>query len=564
MVKHARQQLPALACAAALLAVIVVAHPVGEVPVSDDVSFLFSAQVLAKTGHIAYNGFVSPMLGWQLYWGALFLRLFGDTFHVARLSISCLALSAAYLCQRTMVRAGVTAWNAMVATLTLVLSPMFATVSTSFLTDVPALIAILVCLYSCLRTLQARTTAGAIGWLGFAALSNVVLGSVRQTAWMGALVMVPSVLWLVRRRAGVLRAGTGFLAIGVVLIAAMLHWFSQQPYTMVESVLPPAFTPHFFLQMSLSTVKMVLEMGLFLLPVLVVFLPALLRRGQPRLVLVVAVVVAICAVLLARSGHLLQWAAPYLGATFLWPFDPRVSLLLTFAVVVCLLGLLSSLLKAGEPRPEVAAAVDSVDERKVSFAELLVLTVPAGVASAALLVVRSGFTAFWDRYTLPLLFLALLLLMRFYQARSFSWGQRRGVSVVALLLALVYGGYAAALVHDDYVWRRAMQAASEEVEASGIARTEITGGWDYDELTELRIAGHVYAPRMRLPKGEVPPPSTHYGLPNCQGFFCDMFPHVLPKYALSPQAEAGFREFPPVSYRRWLMPSGSIYVVPFR
>jgi hypothetical protein len=373
------------------------------------------------------------------------------------------------------------------------------------------------------------------------------------------------VLWLVRRRASLLRAGTGFLAISVVLIAAMLLWFSQQPYTMVESVLPPAFTPHFFLQMALSAVKMVMEMGLFLLPVLVVFLPALLRRGQPRLVQAVAVVVALCAVLLAHSGGLMRWGAPYLGAaSFLWPFDGRVSLLLTLAVVVCLLGLLSSLLKAGQRLPEIAAAVDKVDGRKVSLAELLVLTVPAGAASAALLLVRSGFTALWDRYTLPLLFLALLLLMRFYQERSFSQGQRSGVPVVALLMALVYGGYAAALVHDDYVWRRAMQAAAGEVEASGIARTEITGGWDYDELTELRIAGHVYAPRMRLPKGEVPPPSTHYGIPNCQGFFCDMFPHVLPKYALSPQAEAGFDEFPPVSYRRWLMPSGSIYVVPFR
>jgi hypothetical protein len=132
LLKQAKEQLPAACCSLALLVVILIAHPVGEVPFSDDVSFIFSAKVLARTGHIVYNGFVSPILGWQLYWGALFLRLFGDSFHVARVSISVLALFTVYLCQRTMERAGIRPWNAVVGTLVLALSPTFPRSSRSW------------------------------------------------------------------------------------------------------------------------------------------------------------------------------------------------------------------------------------------------------------------------------------------------------------------------------------------------------------------------------------------------------------------------------------------------
>jgi hypothetical protein len=551
LLKQAKEQLPAACCSLALLVVILIAHPVGEVPFSDDVSFIFSAKVLARTGHIVYNGFVSPILGWQLYWGALFLRLFGDSFHVARVSISVLALFTVYLCQRTMERAGIRPWNAVVGTLVLALTPMFAIISIGFLTDIPALFAILVCLYACLRTLEAHSSRAAIGWIGFATLSNVLLGSVRQTAWMGVLVMVPSLLWLMRRRGDVFRAGVAFLLASVVMIAAMMHWFAQQPWTMKESLLPPGFTPHVLLEMVLAAVHMVLQVGLFLLPLLIVFLPALFRKRTPWVVYVLGGALLVSAVLLGYKGQLQSWGAPYLGRSFWWPFGSKVSLGLTAVIVLCLLALLKDLMTR-----EVAGG--NVVPYGPGFRKLLLLVVPFGVSNAALLVLRGGFTAFWDRYTLPLLLIALLLLLRYDQQQG-----RGRVPVIALIAALVYGGYATAIVHDDFAARRAALAAADEVEARGIPRTEITGDWDYDELTELMIAGHVYAPRMRLPKGESIPPSTHYGIADCKNFSCDMFPHVLPKYALSRMRGPGSGEFPPVSFHTWLLPAGTMYVVRF-
>jgi hypothetical protein len=557
IVKQAKEFLPAAACAGALLLVILLAHPVGEVPVSDDVSFIHSAQVLAHTGHIAYNGFVSPILGWQLYWAAAFLRLFGDSLQTARLSMSVLALLTAFLCQRTLRRAGIHSWNASVGTLTLVLSPMFVVISVTFMTDVPACFAILVCLYACLRALQSQTTATAAGWIVFASLSNAVLGTTRQTAWMGFLLIVPAALWMLRRSRAVLVAGAVSVLVSAVLAAAVNHWFQQQPYTMIEGVLPPFFLLHFVFESLIAAVALPLALTLFLLPVLVVFLPSLLRRRVPWPVFATAGFFVLVGVAFWRLHNIAFWAAPYLGVSFIWPFGRGISLGLTVVVVLCWLGLGAAVLTRETKVTDSAAAVLPYRER-LPYRSLVTLLLPFLVVYTGFTVERAGFTALWDRYTLPLLLVLLLLLLRFYQDRV-----RRNLPAAALIAALCYAGVATAVTHDDFVVRRARLAATKEIQDGGVPRTQITGGWDYDEMTELTVSDHVYAPRMRLPKGAVLPKPTHYGIPHCLAFYCTMFPHVLPKYALSSQPAPGFTEFPPVTYRPWILPPGAVYVVPF-
>ena len=96
-----------LGCGLAVLAAILVAHPYAEVGISDDFSYIRIAQVLAQTGHIVYTGWVTPILGWQLYLAAAFIKLFGFSFTTTRASIMFVAVVTAFLCQRTFVRAGI-------------------------------------------------------------------------------------------------------------------------------------------------------------------------------------------------------------------------------------------------------------------------------------------------------------------------------------------------------------------------------------------------------------------------------------------------------------------------
>ena len=154
-------RLPAIVCALALPLCALAIRPVVEMGVNDDWSYIKTVQILAQTGHIVYNGWATAMLGWQLYLGALFVKMFGFSFTSVRLSMLLVAMAIAFLTQRTMVRAGLSDWNAALGTLVIVTSPLFLPLAFSFMTDVTGLFSIVLCLYACIRALQAETDRAA-------------------------------------------------------------------------------------------------------------------------------------------------------------------------------------------------------------------------------------------------------------------------------------------------------------------------------------------------------------------------------------------------------------------
>jgi hypothetical protein len=126
------------------------------------------ARHLDDTGHIAFNGWATAMLGSQLYIGAAFIKLLGFTFTTVRISTLLVATAIAFVLQRTFSRAGISERNATIGTLALVFSPLYLTLSVTFMSDIFGLFAVVVCLYGCLRALQASATGAVIGWLCFA------------------------------------------------------------------------------------------------------------------------------------------------------------------------------------------------------------------------------------------------------------------------------------------------------------------------------------------------------------------------------------------------------------
>ena len=190
-------------CACVTAASVLASWPVAEMGFVDDWSYVKTAFVFARTGHIIYNGWATAMLGWVIPWGALFIKLFGFSFTAVRLSTLPLAMASVYLFHASLLRFGITARNAIVGALTLGLSPLFLPLAGSYMTDVAGLFCILLCLYLCQRAVAAQSDGTTILWLAGAALTNLAGGTVRQIAWLGALVMVPSTAWLLRKRTGV-------------------------------------------------------------------------------------------------------------------------------------------------------------------------------------------------------------------------------------------------------------------------------------------------------------------------------------------------------------------------
>jgi Dolichyl-phosphate-mannose-protein mannosyltransferase len=272
--------MPAVFCTVTFMLCVAISRPYAEMGVCDDWSYVRTAQLFAQTGHIYYNGWATAIIGWQLYPAAAFLKLFGFSFTAARLSTILVAALTTFLIQRTFVRAGIHEQNATIGTLAIVLTPLYMALSVTFMTDLQGMFAVVICLYCCLRALQASSSSTATVWVCFAALANTVFGSSRQIAWLGVLVMVPCTLWLLRRHRRTLVAGSLAMLVGWAFIALSLHWFQQQPYAIPEHLLFKIESLRQLRRMAKELVGVVLDVPFLILPIVAAYLVVLRRNDR--------------------------------------------------------------------------------------------------------------------------------------------------------------------------------------------------------------------------------------------------------------------------------------------
>ncbi|MGC9199016.1 MAG: ArnT family glycosyltransferase [Acidobacteriaceae bacterium] len=573
-----RFRLPALLCALAVLLCELASRPYAEMGVSDDGPYVLIAQKLAATGHIVYNGWASPLLGWQLYLGATFIKLFGFSFTSLRMSTLLVAVAVAWLLQRTAALAGVNERNAALGTLALVLSPLYLMLAVTYMTDIFGLFAVVACLYGCLRALRTSTDRAAVAWLCFAVACNGVFGTARQIAWLGILVMVPSALYLLGRRGTwrarqrVLLAGGAATLAGALFILACMQWFKRQPYIMPEHLIPPAFpVARTFLKLA----ELFLDIPFLLLPVAALFLPQI--RGAGRRTLALAVVVSVGYALLVllipprpadSTAALLEPIYRNLGdwvgihgihegvrlqgrpPVFLYPWMQG---LVTFASLGGLIGLAVCLLPSTRRR-----VADAGPPTGVTWRELGVLLGPFVLAYTLLLVPRAATFTMFDRYLLELLVAALILATRYYQESISPRLPRTMVLLIAIMA--VYG---VACTHNMFSLYRARLALAGEVRASGLPDTSVDYGFEYNFGTELRHANHLNVDVIVTPADAyVPAPPLPAG--TCDMFWHDYTPHIRPVYGVSfdPNACYGLAPFAPVHYSRWpYRAPGTLYVV---
>jgi len=217
--------------------------------------------------------------------------------------------------------------------------------------------------------------------------------------------------------------------------------------------------------------------------------------------------------------------------------------LLTIAVLSSVVGLVVTiLLDEREPVPA---------EEVLPWPSLVVLTVPFGLAYLAFLMPRALFIFTVDRYLLFFIPVVLLLLVRLYQSRVGPQLPALCVFLVALL-----GLYSVTTLHDFYATYRANLAAVEEVRASGVPRTAISGGLEYDFTTELLAGPFIHAGGIRLPDGGIDPGPRFSSAGPCSQVNLELMPVVHPVYvtAYSTSRCDKATAFAPVRYSTWLPP----------
>jgi len=502
-----RFRIPALFCAFCVLVCELISRPTVEMGISDDTPYVLMARHLAATGHIAYNAWATAMLGWQLYIGAAFIKLFGFSFTAVRMSTLLVSLATVILVQRIFVRAGITERNAVLATLTLVLSPLYLLLSVTYMSDIFGLFATVICLYGCLRALYAATPNATILWLCFAVATNGFFGTARQIAWLGILVMLPSTLWLLRAQRRVLIAGSAATLAGALFIFACLQWFKHQPYSVPEHIFGPTF-PLFDTFFSMMCFSLVIPF--LLLPIVALFLPTL-RKQSPKILAVFAILMLGYLFLGIYPSHLRGGfpLEPTMGGGGNWisvhgtheghHLQGKPPLFLTVPVqalitIVCFGGLLAIVLSVWNFFSQRRASINPQPAIDSQWKQLAFLLVPYACAYMVLLIPRAGTGWIYDRYTLEMGLVALIFLVRYYQQRI-----QPQIPTAGIVLIVIMAITGVAITHNHFALYRARVALANELLASGIPDTSVDNGFEYNFAVELRVAGHLNEENVVFP-----------------------------------------------------------------
>ncbi len=610
-----RFRLPALLCALAVLVCELLSRPYAKMGVVDDGPYTLMARRLASTGHIVFNGWAAPMLGWQLYLGAAFIKLFGSSFTSVRMSTLLVAVAMAWLLQRTLALAGISERNATLGTLAFVLSPLYLMLAVTYMTDIFGLFAVVICLYGCLRALQAATERATIAWLWFAVGTNAVFGTARQIAWLGILVMLPSALYLLGLRGPLHRSrrvlvwGAAATLGGALFILACMQWLARQPYTLPEPLLVPRLPVAHTLA---ALAYLFADLPFLLLPLTAVLILELrglgaLSKARPW----VAGLLAACSAAYLLLG--LHWR--HLHPNLLleptmrdWvnvhgifegsdlQGDPPIFLnratqiaitAVCFAggmgLVVCLLRPRADAAAAREEIPGALGSLNSADPenslnaanssgssaslpalrsleaaRRLTLGQLGVLLLPFVLAYTLLLVPRAALVVIYDRYALDLLPLAVLLLLRVYQ--QYARPQLPVLTGALVALAAVGG---VAMTHNNFAFYRARAALAAELRTAGVPDARVDNGWEYNSSVEIERAGYVNDPHIVTPAQAYTPVSPP-AADACPMHGYEGFREIHPLYGVSfdPKACYGEAPFAPVHYSRWPYSNpGTLYVV---
>jgi len=566
---------PAILCALLLAICTLASYPFAEMGGNDDFAYVRSAKALADTGHMVYFGWSSAMLGWQLALGALFIKikLFGSYFTATRASVLLVALATAFLLQRAFVRLGLRETNASFATLTLVLSPLFIPLSFSFMSDIPGLFAIVLSLYLCLRAIESLLPSQTTAWLLAAAISSAILGTARQTGWLGLFVIVPSAFYLVRRRRlpVVLLTSVWVLCVGFTF--ACLYWLSKQMYTTVEGAGGMRFDTNHLFDAGLAALRVPLETAFFLSPILIAFALPFLKQRTRVVYLSLAGVVIFCAYLCLRPhsywvGNILAPASSGIG-DYVTPVGilelPEIGnrpLVLNLAVriVITVVSYFAAFAFAVllMTRNRHATARDEARPAQLSWQQLLLLLGPFTVAYCAFLTFRVLAGTMFDRYLLPLFMVLAVVAVRFYQEKV---SPRLPLTCFAVLF--LFAAFGVAGTHDMFAMNRARLAAIEHLRAAGLPPTAFYGGFAYDGWTQIDSQGYIDVGGIRTPNGIRNVPAGRLKFNPCGYSFAKYYPAIHAQYALSYDnftCSDPKDSFAPVPYRLWLPPySGAIY-----
>ncbi len=578
-----------LLCGIVLLACLLCVPFVG-MGVNDDWSYIRTTHELARTGRLVYNGWAAAMIGVQAYWGALFALLFGkESFTAVRLSMIPLTLGTVVLFYALCRRSGVPPTGSFFGALTLGLSPMFIPYSVTFMTDVPSLFFVLLCVYGYTRASEeqgdllriAAKPNGFVAWLSLATVAGIASGTVRQTGWIFPVLATALMMFDVIRSGAPAPEIKRLLLIHAVALVAyftivmsMNQWFARQPYAIHED-LGPALTDLWrtgaerFHQWKIVPAAVTYTLVMLALPILPFAGDAFLPRKKTGIAVPSFIVTAILLLLFQAwfeylpPRRMFPWIQNTVTNTELWwnlvageidkypKFLTKAQRYVFSYVIVGLTTLLlakSALSFLYSRSRNASPSTNGPAPFAVRvFGIFLMVYIPLLIVK---LFVHYSFGVL-DRYLLTVLPGVILWLL-------IQRGQREPAKItvgLSLFLLTVYAYYGIGRTHDAFAQRRAVMSFSNRLTKIGVPRTIISAGLEYNGWTQIVTAGNYNDPRIAHPEG------TYY-VPKDEGETIkhDPFWYYTPRvrgvfYILSsPFPDLYDTATPPELYDCWLPP----------
>lgn len=121
------------------IAMIILVNPAGDFPVNDDWAYARGVLTLIESGKFHLLDWGAMTLITQVLWGALWVKIFGFSFEVLRLStivLGFVALAGSFFLISNLSKS---TWIALTGTFVLMVNPLFLVLTNSFMTDVPFL-----------------------------------------------------------------------------------------------------------------------------------------------------------------------------------------------------------------------------------------------------------------------------------------------------------------------------------------------------------------------------------------------------------------------------------------
>lgn len=440
----------------------------------DDWSYLLTLFRFAHHGGFNGNGWASMNLVGQVVLATPAVLVLGDRIGGAQVVIASLGvvgLAAVY----DLAKSFTTPARSLFVASIVALGPMWATYAVSFMTDVPFLALMAVCLAFGGRGVRASGVRLPV--VAVSLLVGLVAFSIREYAVVAPVAVLAVAAWQDtagrrRRLVAWVLAALAFAAVALAFEAwrhTLPGWSDLQPARPTAAAVKPAL--HLLLQLAMSA-------GLAIAPVVVLGGPvARLRRAwSTNRLAVAAVVVGLVAAFgseIARHRHdgLFFWI-PFLMPLRLAGQASRPVVPVDVMLLLAVVGAAAVTLLVIDAVPSIWAVAGRITRRDVA-APRHPATAMVGLTLAALcgLYVVALLTGLpvWDRYVLPLVPLLALLAVRGdmpvgrapARSRSGAWARPGAVAATTAVVvgfALVHGWATAS--RDGAGWRAAVRATA--------------------------------------------------------------------------------------------------------